>query len=133
MAGSQKGKSAKKPKKMGRPKVEIDLDQVEKLASIQCTIAEIASVLDIPASTLKSREDFSSSYKKGLEQGKMSLRRIQYRHATRSPGMAIFLGKVYLGQSDKPKVDLSNLDEYMANVIDEIRELDTKTSPVLPR
>ena len=92
----------------GRPKVVIDLHLVKQLAGIKCTIKEIGAVMDIPASTLSSRKDFSLVYKNGLENGKASLRRIQYRLAEKSAAMAIFLGKNYLDQKDVPLVDQSD-------------------------
>lgn len=85
----------------GRPKVVIDLETVEKLGQIQCTIRECASFLGIPEGTLKDRPDFSAAWHKGLEVGKISLRRTQFRLAEKSAGMAIWLGKQYLGQTEK--------------------------------
>jgi hypothetical protein len=94
---------------MGRPRVNIDLKLVFSLAAIQCTIAEISAVIDIPTGTLVNREDFTSTYKKGTESGKMSLRRLQFKIAKKSAAMAIFLGKQYLGQKDKVEVDPGDL------------------------
>lgn len=84
----------------GRPRVEIDLVQAEKLGELQCTLKEAASFLDIPEGTLANRLDFTSALKKGAEKGKCSLRRLQFKMAEKSPAMAIWLGKQYLGQSD---------------------------------
>lgn len=94
-------------KKMGRPRAKIDLVLAHKLSTIQCTIAEISAILDIPEGTLKARPDFTTIHKKGLEEGKMSLRRIQYKLAEKSAAMAIFLGKQYLGQRDEALIDQS--------------------------
>ena len=85
---------------MGRPKKEIDYDTVEKLASIQCTQEEIATFLDLSVRTLQRDEEFCRLYKKGIENGKMSLRRYQFKLAEKNTSMAIFLGKQYLGQKD---------------------------------
>lgn len=86
----------------GRPKKVIDYDTVEKLASIMCTQEEIASYLDISVRTLQRDKEFCRIYKKGLDKGKMSVRRYQYKlleagNAT----MGIWLGKQYLEQRDK--------------------------------
>ncbi len=97
----------------GRPRVEINLELVGQLAGIQCTMSEVSSVLDIPLSTLTSRPDFSLAYKKGSENGKSSLRRIQFKLAQTSAGMAIFLGKNYLGQIDTPLIDQSTHQHYV--------------------
>ena len=88
----------------GRPKKEIDYGVVEKLANIQCTQEEIAGVLNLSVRTLQRDEEFCRIYKKGQENGKMSLRRIQYKLAEKNASMAIFLGKQYLGQRDNVEV-----------------------------
>lgn len=95
----------------GRPKKEIDYDIVEKLANIQCTQEEIASFLGVSVRTLQRDEEFCHIYKKGQENGKMSLRRIQYKLAEKNTAMAIFLGKQYLGQRDNVEVQSSQLDK----------------------
>ena len=84
----------------GRPKKEIDYEMVEKLASIQCTQEEIANFLNISVRTLQRDKEFCRIYKKGIDNGKMSLRRIQYKLAEKNTSMAIWLGKQYLGQKD---------------------------------
>jgi len=96
--------------KRGRPKVDIDLEIVERLANIQCTIKEISGVLKIPEGTLKNRDDFTTTYKRGIEGGKASLRRIQFKLAENgSAALAIWLGKQYLGQSEKVEVTNNTL------------------------
>lgn len=107
---------------MARPKKPIDYETVEKLANIQCTQEEIASFLDISVRTLQRDEEFCRLFKKGRENGKMSLRRIQFKLAEKNTSMAIFLGKQYLGQKDTPEVQiggdgiLSELKEALENV-----------------
>jgi hypothetical protein len=96
---------------VGRPKIQIDYNTVEKLANIQCTQEEIASFLGISVRTLQRDEEFCRIYKKGQENGKMSLRRIQYKLAEKNTAMAIFLGKQYLGQKDNVEVQSSQLDK----------------------
>lgn len=93
---------------MARPKKEIDYEAVEKLASIQCTQEEIASFLNLSVRTLQRDEEFCRLYKKGQENGKMSLRRTQFKLAEKNTSMAIFLGKQYLGQRDVIEQDNSN-------------------------
>lgn len=93
----------------GRPKIEIDYVTVEKLANIQCTQEEIASFLGISSRTLLRDEKFKELFAKGRENGKMSLRRIQWKHAEKSATMAIWLGKQYLGQRDN--IEVANTDE----------------------
>lgn len=85
----------------GRPKKEINYKTVEKLATIMCTQEEIASFMDISVRTLQRDPEFCRIYKKGLDQGRMSLRRKQFAMSDSNPTMAIWLGKQYLGQTDK--------------------------------
>ena len=103
----------------GRPKKEIDYTAVEKLANIQCTQEEIASFLGLSVRTLQRDEEFCRIYKKGQDNGKMSLRRMQYKLAEKNPTMAIFLGKQYLGQRDNIEVehkDLSKVEELLSKI-----------------
>lgn len=98
-------------KKMGRPKIEIDWEQAEKLAQIQCTGEEIAHVLGFSYDTLVRRisetyeKTFAEWYKSNSDKGKMSLRRWQMESARKgNAAMQIWLGKQYLGQKDKQEV-----------------------------
>lgn len=105
----------------GRPKIEIDYATVEKLANIQCTQDEIASFLGVSTRTLQRDEKFMELFNKGRDNGKMSLRRIQWKHAEKSATMAIWLGKQYLGQKDN--IEVANTDE-----LNKVKELLTKIS-----
>ena len=102
--------------KMGRPRKEIDQKTFEGLCEIQCTLTEIASVFRVSVDTIERwckrtyEETFAESYKKFMETGKTSLRRLQWRHAQTNPAMAIFLGKNYLGQSDKLTLSDADID-----------------------
>ena len=89
----------------GRPKKVIDYNLVEKLANIMCTQEEIATMFDCDVRTLQRDEEFCRVFKKGKENGKMSLRRTQFKLAEKNPTMAIFLGKQYLGQRDNVEVE----------------------------
>lgn len=102
----------------GRPKKEIDYATVEKLANIQCTQTEIASFLGVSARTLQRDEEFLKIYQKGQENGKMSLRRIQYKLAEKNTTMAIWLGKQYLGQKDI--IEASTTGETKINIVNSL-------------
>ena len=101
----------------GRPKKEIDYTAVEKLASIQCTQEEIANFLEISVRTLQRDEEFCRLYKKGQDNGKMSLRRIQFKLAEKNPTMALWLGKQYLGQKDVIENNITN-----NGILDELKD-----------
>ena len=102
----------------GRPKKEIDYATVEKLANIQCTQEEIASFLGISVRTLQRDEQFMELFNKGRESGKMSLKRIQWKHAEKSASMAIWLGKQYLGQKDI--IEASTTGETKINIVNSL-------------
>lgn len=93
----------------GRPKKEIDQELFENLCSIQCTEAEICSVLKCSEDTLNRwckktyRLTFADTFKNKSKRGKASLRRTQFKLAEKNAAMAIFLGKQYLGQKDEPE------------------------------
>lgn len=91
----------------GRPKKVIDYEAVEKLAGIMATQEEIAAFLDISVRTLLRDTEFCQIYKKGLDKGKMSLRRKQFNMSETNPTMAIWLGKQYLDQHDKKELEHS--------------------------
>jgi hypothetical protein len=94
---------------VARPKKEIDYQAVEKLANIQCTQEEIASFLELSVRTLQRDEEFCRIYKKAQDNGKMSLRRMQFKLADKNPTMAIWLGKQYLKQKDNIEVESTQL------------------------
>ena len=92
--------------KMGRPKIQINQQEFEKLCYMQCTETEIAAFFNCSVDTIENwcketyETTFSDIYKQKAEYGKISLRRTQLKLAEKSPAMAIFLGKQYLKQRD---------------------------------
>jgi hypothetical protein len=85
---------------------------VEDLGKIQSTHSELAAVLDVSIETVKRRlkddPEFCAAYEKGLENGKSSLRRIQWKSALGgNTTMQIWLGKQYLGQRDMHATELT--------------------------
>ena len=109
--------------KRGRPKIKFDLEQVEKLAMLQCTYDELAAFFDCSKDTIinrmKDNESFSTAYKSGLEKGKMSLRRMQWRAAeSGNVTMLIWLGKQHLGQTDKQDVKHSGEMDIEVKLVD---------------
>jgi len=105
--------------KAGRPKREIDWEQVKKLCYIQCTQGEIADILRCHVQTLDAacqRDhsiEFSEYYKIHTSEGKASLRRTMYKTAMRgNPAMQIWLSKNYLGMKEN-----WNLPENIAPIV----------------
>jgi hypothetical protein len=113
--------------KMGRPRKEIDRDQFERFCSILCTEEEIAGFFKCDVRTLERwcRREFGKTfvevYKIYAANGKMSLRRMQFKLAEKSAAMAIFLGKNLLGQTDYVKME-SQADGKLAELIDGLKE-----------
>ena len=76
-------------------------DMIVKLAEIQCTQQEIAHVMGVSVDVIKKAENLDL-IANGKSQGKVKLRRAQYRKAVDegNPTMLIWLGKNTLGQSE---------------------------------
>lgn len=113
---------------MGRPRKEIDKTDFEGLLAIQCTLGEVTAFFDHKLNGCSEDtierwckreygECFAEVSKKKQEIGKISLRRMQFKHAEKNASMAIFLGKNYLGQRDHPKEDI---DEAAKQILDAV-------------
>lgn len=102
---------------MGRPKIDIDAQQFESLCVMQCTLDEIAGFFRCSEDTIErwcKREykmNFAEVFKQKRAGGRISLRRFQFRLAETNPTMAIWLGKQWLGQSDKQEIAVSRNDD----------------------
>ena len=119
-------KMTEQKSKMGRPKKAIDYETVEKLAQLFCTQEEIAAFLNLDVKTLQRDTDFGTFYKKGQEKGKCSLRRYQYECAKKgNSAMLIWLGKQYLGQSEKMAIVNSDIgdDELTKSIKAKMQEV----------
>lgn len=100
----------------GRPRKEFDKRTFENLCAIQSTITEICAVFECDDMTLNNwcrREygvTFSEVFREKRCKGLISLRRAQFQKAIeeKNPAMLIFLGKNWLGQSDRQEVKLDN-------------------------
>jgi|SaaInlV_120m_DNA_3_1039746.scaffolds.fasta_scaffold06691_3 hypothetical protein len=92
--------------KLGKKPIKVDLDMIAKLASIQCTGTEIASVLGVSKDTILSNKTNRAAFDAGREKGKVSLRRKQWEVAQDGDTrMLIHLGKYWLDQRDDKAVD----------------------------
>ncbi|MBQ7263989.1 MAG: hypothetical protein IJR14_09775 [Synergistaceae bacterium] len=102
--------------KKGRPRKEIDKALFEKLCGLQCTLGEMAAFFGCCEDTIQRwaeqeyGKEFSAVFEQKRGAGKISLRRMQWRLAEKSPAMAIFLGKNLLGQSDRQGLELTGPD-----------------------
>ena len=100
----------------GRPCKEFDKRTFENLCAIQSTITEICAVFECDSKTLEKwcrREygkNFSQVFREKRCRGFISLRRAQFQKAIedKNTAMLIFLGKNWLGQSDRQEVKLDS-------------------------
>ena len=114
--------------KDGRPRIEFDEKDwrlIENLCGHMCTKEEISSILGVSEDTLDRRikEEYDCTFavyfNKHSSKGKVSLRRHQFKLAEAgNPTMLIWLGKQYLGQTDKQEVDNRSSDGSMSPVRD---------------
>lgn len=105
---------------MGRPKKNIDPEQVKNLAAIHCTMQEIAAVVGCSVDTLEKR--FSDIIKEGKDQGKASLRRQMWKAVNNgNVTMMIWMSKQLLGMSDK---------QVLAHAATEDAQGETKIRPL---
>lgn len=111
---------------VGAPLKEIDFEQFDRLAQIQCTLTEIAAFFKVSEDTIEARVketkgvNFSEYYKHASAGGKSSLRRAQFKAALGgNTGMLIWLGKQYLGQKDRQEVDVSRVQPLEVTAGDE--------------
>ena len=118
---------------MARPRKYIDKDEFEKLCGLQCTKQEICGWFDVTNKTLDAwvkrtyRSSFSEVFGQKRSTGRVSLRRSQFRMARSNPGMAIWLGKQYLGQHEPEKEEDSK-----APVVNIICDIPREPVPAVP-
>ena len=99
----------------GRPRLEVDLDEITELASEGCTQQEIADILGFSRKTFYARKGIMEAYKKGISEMKISLRHWQMKVAKDgNVQMLIWLGRQYLGQKEIPEesVETEDTDAY---------------------
>ena len=93
----------------------INKENFEGMCKIQCTKDEMCAIFQVHEETLTKwchqeySMGFSDIYKKLSSTGKMSLRRQQFKSAENgNVTMQIWLGKQWLGQTDKVETDNKN-------------------------
>ena len=94
----------------GRPKVEIDKALVKKLASLHCTVDEIADIVGCGRATIyrEAKEELDA----GRAEGRRLLRTMQFKSAQKgSAAMLIWLGKQILGQKDQQEIAVVDEEE----------------------
>ena len=101
----------------GRPTAKIDLNELEKLAALQCTDEEIAAFFNVSRQTIERKKkiaEFRDAMTRGKAKGKVSVRRGLFaqmqKGGTGATAAAIFLAKNLLGYRDVNSTELSGPD-----------------------
>jgi len=98
---------------MARPEANIDLVELEKLCSMQCTDEEVAAFFGVSTRTIERRrkvEKFREIMDNAKAKGRISVRRSLFRLAANGNiAAAIFLAKNLLGYRDVINNELSGL------------------------
>ena len=108
----------------GRPKTEFDIKAFTDLVGLGCNQEEICwyfrdetgKPANIDTLTRWCKRTFGMTFQEYFRQNgymalKIKLRRNQFKLSERSAAMAIFLGKNYLGQTDKIEQILSEVED----------------------
>ena len=96
-------KGGKRPK-AGRKPINIDLVELEKLSSVQCTDDELAAILQVSVRTIERRKKnpaFADTIERGRARGRVSVRRMLFAQGAKgNVAAAIFLAKNLLDYKD---------------------------------
>jgi transposase len=111
--------------KTGRPQKKITIEEFEKLCGLHCTQEEIAAWFECSIDTITRwckriyGKTFAELYNIYKAKGKISLRRLQLKHAEKSPYMAWKLGERWginaEAQGDENDEAIERLLEAMTN------------------
>ena len=123
MSNQEKPTIQSEVKKVGRPKLDIDPEQVVRLARLHCTMQEMADFFGCHRETL--RDNFSPQIAKGRSEGNISLRRKQWQVAVEkgNPVMLIWLGKQMLGQVNERIDSESDAPLPIYDIVEEPKEV----------
>ena len=101
------------------------IDQVEKLASLMCTLSEIGDIIGCSHDTIQRNQEAKEAIKRGVANAKHTIRKTQFDIATKlnSSIMAVWLGKVYLGQTDKIQNTDDNIPLPIYDIVEEPQEV----------
>jgi hypothetical protein len=98
---------------MPRPEVKIDLVELEKLCSMQCTDEEVAAFFGVSARTIERRrqvKQFREIMDRARAKGRVSVRRNLFRQSNAGNIAAtIFLSKNLLGYKDVVNTELTGV------------------------
>jgi hypothetical protein len=131
---------------MARPEAKIDLAELEKLCSIQCTDEEVAGFFGVSTRTIERRRlqpRFAEIMERARAKGRVSVRRHLFRMAAaNNVAAAIFLAKNLLGYKDVVNtehtglaggpIQISSKPDFSQLTSEELKQLRAITDKALP-
>lgn len=102
---------------MGRPRIEINKKEFEKLCALQCTKEDIAGFFDVSEDTIdrfckrEYKESFAVVFNKKRRLGTVSLRKAGFDMAKKNPSVHIFYAKNFLGMTDDYRTAVSGFED----------------------
>jgi hypothetical protein len=129
----------------GRKLTQIDLKELEKLCSLQCSHEEIAAWFGVSVRTIQNRcklPKYADVMRRGKAKGCISVRRAQMRLLEAGNGtIAVWLGKILLGQKDTMQITGANggpiqtesKPDYSILSVDELRALRATLAKVIDK
>ena len=104
----------KSTRPVGRPKVELNVAQIQRMAAVGLTQDEVATIFGVSVSTIAERPEFSEAHKRGRANLSESIKREQVKQAFykgKNPAiismkktMLIWLGKQYCDQKERQEI-----------------------------
>ena len=111
-----------RPKSGKTAKIELNIEQVEKLAAINCTLVEMASFFNCSVDTLQ--RNYAANITKGRENGKVSLRRLMWDQGHKGNSTAL---KYLVHNVLKEKIEDPTAYDHRSNeVMDKINAISTE-------
>jgi hypothetical protein len=96
----------------GRRRIEIDLNEIEKLCAMGCSLEDISAWFRVSVRTIENRRKqpkFAEAMRRGQALNHISIRRHQRKLLeSGNASMAIWLGKTELGQRDTLQIAGAN-------------------------
>ena len=120
---------------MGRPRKEIDFEQLEQCVHLQATEEECAKILGVSADTLWRRlkeergQTFAEYFKEHAPFGIMSLRRKVWEMGMKKENVPILqmMAKTYLGMTDKVDATIRGTGPNGSHLITDWSNLSSET------
>ena len=116
-----------KEKKVGRPKKEFDIKQVEIFGRFKATYETMADYFGVSEQTIRRNmqdedSEFSKVYKKNYSFSKLKLSEAQFKVALEklNPKMLIWMGKQHLGQREPENNAKININIDIPESIDDL-------------